>query len=101
MTSLGDDLVAGHHGLFTSVVSLRGCLITYHLGTLTPSGVLGSSHHGGYTLRSDPFDVRVLKLGKLDIPPYSERFGILIPTGSGTPGLRVGSHRSYTLYFSF
>lgn len=56
---------------------------------------------GDSTLRSDPFDVRVLRLGTPNDRPDSGRFRISTPTDSETPGLGVGSHESPTLYFSF
>lgn len=100
MTSLGGDPITGHLDVLFSVVSLRDDLITDHLGTLTLEGTLRSSHLDDHKSRSDPLDIRVLRLGTLNDVLGSGCFGMSVPTDSATPGLEVRSHRSSTVYFT-
>lgn len=85
VTSLGDDLVTVRLYVPVSVVSLRGDPVTDHLNTLIPMESLRSRQSDRRMSRSDLLYVRALCLDTLDDPPSSGRFGVPVPTTSGTP----------------
>lgn len=66
--------------------------VTGRVGDPVPTGTLGPGYVGGHTLRSDPLDVRVLRLVTLGPVPDVGHFDTPTSTDLGTPGLGVGSH---------
>lgn len=79
-------------GVPTSTVSFRSDLITDPFDTLTLVVVLGSSHLGGHMLKSDPSDVRNLRLSTIDESPDLGRFGVPVD-GFRNPQLEDGVTR--------